>query len=223
MKKAVVLLSGGLDSATCLAIARQEGYACYALSFQYGQRHTAELAAATRVAQQLHAAEHRIVNLDIGQLGGSALTDQSIAVPKYSGTQDIPVTYVPARNTIFLAMALAYAETIAASDIFIGVNSIDYSHYPDCRPEFITAFENVANLATKAAVSGHAVKIHAPLQFLNKADIILKGTHLGVDYALTVSCYQATDSGEACGICDSCTFRKQGFRAAHLPDPTRYK
>ncbi|ASQ47381.1 7-cyano-7-deazaguanine synthase QueC [Legionella clemsonensis] len=223
MKKAVVLLSGGLDSATCLAIARQEGYACYALSFQYGQRHTAELVAATRVAQHLNVVEHRIVNLDIGQLAGSALTDQSIAVPEYSGAQEIPVTYVPARNTIFLALALAYAETIVANAIFIGVNSIDYSHYPDCRPEFIAAFEKAANLATKAAVSGHAVKIHAPLQFLNKAEIILKGTSLGVNYALTVSCYQATENGEACGVCDSCTFRKQGFKAAKLPDPTYYK
>ncbi|CEK09291.1 7-cyano-7-deazaguanine synthase QueC [Legionella hackeliae] len=223
MKKAVILLSGGLDSATCLALAKQEGYACYALSFRYGQRHPAELAAATRVAKHLSAVEHRITDLDIGQFGGSALTNNAIPVPEYSGSKEIPITYVPARNTIFLAMALAYAEILEARDIFIGVNAVDYSGYPDCRPEFVAAFEKMANLATKAGVSGDTVKIHAPLQFLTKEEIILKGTNLGLDYSLTVSCYQATEAGEACGICDSCTFRKQGFKAANLTDPTRYK
>ncbi|KTC86933.1 7-cyano-7-deazaguanine synthase QueC [Legionella brunensis] len=223
MKKAVVLLSGGLDSATCLAIAKAEGFTCYTLSFMYGQRHTAELAAASRVATHLQAAEHRIINLDIGQFGGSALTDKAIAVPEYTGSKAIPITYVPARNTIFLAMALAFAETLEAHDIFIGASSIDYSGYPDCRPEFMTAFEKVANLATKAGVAGDEFKIHAPLQYLTKAETILKGSSLGVDYSLTVSCYQATETGKACGYCDSCTFRKQGFKTANLPDPTPYK
>ncbi|WED42793.1 7-cyano-7-deazaguanine synthase QueC [Legionella cardiaca] len=223
MKKAVILLSGGLDSATCLAIAKAAGFSCYALSFMYGQRHTAELTAAKRVAEHLQAVEHRIVNLDIGQFGGSALTDTSMPVPEYSGTSTIPITYVPARNTIFLSMALAFAESIGAHDIFIGASSIDYSGYPDCRPEFMAAFEKLANLATKEGVEGHAFKIHAPLQFLTKAETILKGTQLGVDYSLTISCYQATEDGTACGTCDSCTFRKQGFKSADLPDPTRYQ
>ncbi|KTD20877.1 ExsB protein [Legionella lansingensis] len=223
MKKAVVLLSGGLDSATCLAIAKTQGFACYALSFAYGQRHTAELTAACRVAKHLEAVEHRIVNLDIGQFGGSALTDKSIAVPNYSGAQTIPVTYVPARNTIFLAIAVGFAEVIDARDIFIGVSAIDYSGYPDCRSEFIEAFQKVANLGTKAGVAGDLFTLHAPLQFLSKAETILKGTSLGLDYSLTVSCYQATETGEACGRCDSCIFRKQGFAAAKWPDPTKYK
>lgn len=223
MKKAVILLSGGLDSATCLALAKEQGFACHALSFKYGQRHSVELTAATRVANHLQAEEHRIVNIDIGLFGGSALTDKSIDVPEFDGGGTIPVTYVPARNTIFLAMALAYAESVDARDIFIGASSIDYSGYPDCRPEFMNAFEQVANLATKAGVSGDKFKIHAPLQLLTKAETILTGIRLGVDYALTVSCYQATEQGEACGFCDSCAFRKQGFSSAGLSDPTRYK
>ncbi|MFV0821733.1 7-cyano-7-deazaguanine synthase QueC [Tatlockia micdadei] len=222
MKKAVVLLSGGLDSTTCLAIAQEKGFACYALSFAYGQRHSAELAAAYRVAKHFSVAEHRIIDLDIGQLGGSALTDKSIQVPDYSGSPEIPVTYVPARNTVFLSYALGFAEVIGARDIFIGVSSVDYSHYPDCRPEYIAAFQTLANLATKAGVEGDSFSLHAPLQHLSKAETILVGSKLGVDYALTVSCYQATESGKACGRCDSCRFRKQGFEAAQLPDPTFY-
>ncbi|KTD36598.1 ExsB protein [Legionella nautarum] len=222
MKKAVILLSGGLDSTTCLAIAKAEGFACHALSFAYGQRHSAELAAARRVANHFKVAEHRIINLDIGQLGGSALTDETIQVPDYSASEEIPVTYVPARNTVFLAYALGYAESIGAQDIFIGVSSVDYSHYPDCRPEYISAFQAVANLATKVAVEGAPVQLHAPLQYLSKAETILRGSQLGVDYSLTVSCYQANEKGAACGRCDSCCFRKQGFKAAGLADPTFY-
>ncbi|MDI9819524.1 MULTISPECIES: 7-cyano-7-deazaguanine synthase QueC [unclassified Legionella] len=222
MKKAVVLLSGGLDSTTCLAIAKAEGFDCHALSFAYGQRHTAELAAAERIAHYFQVTAHRIVNLDIGQFGSSALTDNSIAVPDYSGSKAIPVTYVPARNTIFLAIALGLAEAIAANDIFIGISAVDYSGYPDCRPEFISAFQTLANLATKAGVEGHPFRLHAPLQYLTKAETILKGVGLGVDYALTVSCYQAKESGEACGRCDSCALRKQGFKAAGVADPTLY-
>lgn len=222
MKKAVILLSGGLDSTTCLAIAKAEGFVCHALSFAYGQRHSAELAAARRVANHFKVAEHRIINLDIGQLGGSALTDEAIQVPDYSASEEIPVTYVPARNTVFLAYALGYAEIIGAQDIFIGVSSVDYSHYPDCRPEYISAFQAVANLATKVAVEGAPVQLHAPLQYLSKAETILRGSQLGVDYSLTVSCYQANEKGAACGRCDSCCFRKQGFKAAGLADPTFY-
>lgn len=222
MKKAVVLLSGGLDSTTCLAIAHKEGFACYALSFAYGQRHSAELAAARRVAQHFAVADHRIIALDIGQLGGSALTDESIQVPDYTGSSEIPVTYVPARNTIFLSYALGYAETIGARDIFIGVSAVDYSHYPDCRPEFIAAFQTLANLATKAGVEGDAFRLHAPLLHLSKAEAVRICNRLNVDYALTVSCYQATESGKACGRCDSCCIRKQGFRAAGFKDPTIY-
>lgn len=223
MKKAVILLSGGLDSTTCLAIAKEKGFSCYALSFFYGQRHASELAAAKRVAQHFSVEDHRIVNLDIGQFGGSALTDASIKVPHYEGSDDIPITYVPARNTIFLAIALGYAETIGAKDLFIGVSAIDYSHYPDCRPEFLTAFQNLANLATKAGVEGHPLTIHAPLLNLSKAETIVKGMKLGVDYSLTVSCYQATQSGKACGNCDSCSLRKSGFLSAGLLDPTSYQ
>ncbi|MBA2657384.1 MAG: 7-cyano-7-deazaguanine synthase QueC [Tatlockia sp.] len=222
MKKAVILLSGGLDSTTCLAIAKAAGFDCYALSFVYGQRHSAELMAAQQVAKSFATVEHRIVNLDLGQFGGSALTDKSIQVPRYSASTDIPITYVPARNTIFLAIALGYAETIGAKDIFIGVSAIDYSHYPDCRPEFITAFQNLANLATKMGVEGNSITIHSPLQQLSKADTILKGLELGVDYSLTLSCYQATKEGKACGYCDSCVLRKHGFLAADLADPTIY-
>lgn len=222
MKKAVILLSGGLDSTTCLAIAKAEGFECHALSFAYGQRHSAELAAAHRVANHFKVAEHRIINLDIGQLGGSALTDETIQVPDYRASKEIPVTYVPARNTVFLAYALGYAEIIGAQDIFIGVSSVDYSHYPDCRPEYISAFQALANLATKTGVEGRPVQLHAPLQFLSKAETILRGSQLGVDYSLSVSCYQAKENGAACGRCDSCCFRKQGFEASGLADPTFY-
>jgi 7-cyano-7-deazaguanine synthase len=221
MKPAVILLSGGLDSATVLAMARAAGYACHALSLDYGQRHHAELAAAARVAKSLGAVEHRVLRLGLGDFGGSALTDASIAVPERPSA-GIPITYVPARNTVMLALALAWAEVLGARDIFIGVNAIDYSGYPDCRPEFIEAFERMANLATKAGVEGAHLRIHAPLQTLTKADIIRRGTELGVDYAQTVSCYQAGAEGLACGRCDSCRLRRDGFLAAGLPDPTRY-
>ena len=221
MKPAVILLSGGLDSATVLAIAREAGYACHALSLDYGQRHNAELAAAARVAHSLGAVEHRVIKLGLGDFGGSALTDDTIAVPE-NPTAGIPVTYVPARNTVMLALALAWAEVLGARDIFIGVNAVDYSGYPDCRPEFIEAFERMANLATKAGVEGAQLRIHAPLQTLSKADIIRRGAGLGVDYAQTVSCYQADAEGLACGRCDSCRLRREGFLAAGIPDPTRY-
>ena len=222
MDKAVVLLSGGLDSATVLAMARAEGYACYCLSVDYGQRHLAELAASARVAAAQGALEHRRAHIDIGQFGGSALTDNAISVPT-DGLQDgIPVTYVPARNTIMLSLALAWAEVLGAGDIFVGVNAVDYSGYPDCRPEYIRAFEAMANLATKAAVEGRRLRIHAPLIDLTKAEIIRHGTRLGVDYGLTVSCYQADADGQACGACDSCRLRRAGFAAAGVADPTRY-
>lgn len=223
MKSAVVLLSGGLDSATCLAIARAEGYICHCLSVDYGQRHAAELTAAARVAAALGAREHRVVHLDTGQFGGSALTDRAIAVPTQGLQPGIPVTYVPARNTIMLALALGWAEILGARDIFVGVNAVDYSGYPDCRPEFIRAFETLANLATKAAVEGHPLQLHAPLIDLSKADIVRHGTALGIDYALTVSCYQADAAGRACGLCDSCRLRREGFNAAGLADPTKYQ
>lgn len=218
---AVILLSGGLDSATVLAIARQQGYACHALTFDYGQRHQAELAAAARVAAQLGVVEHRLVQLSLGQFGGSALTDSSIAVPQ-SATTGIPVTYVPARNTVMLSLALAWAEVLDARDIFIGVNAVDYSGYPDCRPEFIAAFEKLCNLGTKAGVEQGNFRIHAPLIEMSKAEIIRAGTALGLDYAQTVSCYQASADGAACGLCDSCRLRREGFRAANITDPTRY-
>ena len=222
IKRAVILLSGGLDSATVLAIACQSGYACYALTLDYGQRHHAELAAAEQVATQLGAVEHRIIQLGLGQFGGSALTDSSIAVPE-SPTTGIPVTYVPARNTVMLSLALAWAEVLGARDIFIGVNAVDYSGYPDCRPDFIAAFEHMANLATKAAVEGEPVRIHAPLQYLSKAEIIKAGSTMAVHYGLTVSCYQADDTGQACGVCDACRLRREGFRAADIVDPTQYR
>ncbi len=218
---AVVLLSGGLDSATVLAIARDAGYACHALSFDYGQRHSAELAAAARLAASLGAVEHRIMRLGLGDFGGSALTDASIAVPE-APAKGIPVTYVPARNTVMLALALAWAEVLGARDLFIGVNAVDYSGYPDCRPEFIEAFERMANLATRAGVEGARLVIHAPLQHLSKADIIRRGTALGIDYAQTVSCYQADEAGRACGVCDACRLRRQGFAQAGIADPTVY-
>lgn len=219
---AVVLLSGGLDSATVLAIARDAGYACHALSIDYGQRHAAELAAAARLAASLGAVEHRVIRLGLGDFGGSALTDASIAVPE-APTEGIPVTYVPARNTVMLALALAWAEVLGARGIFIGVNAVDYSGYPDCRPEFIEAFERMANLATRAGVEGTRLVIHAPLQHLSKAGIIRRGTALGVDYGQTVSCYQADEAGRACGVCDACRLRRQGFAQAGIADPTVYR
>lgn len=222
-RRAVVLLSGGLDSATTLAIARAAGFDCYCLSFDYGQRHRAELAAAERVAKALGAREHRVLRFDLGQFGGSALTDSTLAVP-VDGVQNdcIPITYVPARNTIMLSLALAWAEVLGSRDIFVGVNAVDYSGYPDCRPDYIAAFETMANLATRAAVEGARLTIHAPLIDLSKADIIRRGSALGVDYALTVSCYQADDAGRACGVCDSCRLRREGFAAAGVADPTPY-
>lgn len=220
---AVVLVSGGLDSATCLAIARSEGHECHALSFSYGQRHSAELAAAARVSERLGARQHRVMNIDLAAFGGSALTDASIAVPE-APTAGIPVTYVPARNTVFLSLALAWAEVLGARDIYIGVNAVDYSGYPDCRPEFVAAFEKMANLATRAGVEGTApVRIRTPLISLTKAEIIRRGTALGVAFEDTVSCYQADVEGRACGRCDSCRLRREGFIAAGLPDPTRYR
>ena len=222
MRPAVVLLSGGLDSATTFAIARSEGFACYCLSVDYGQRHRAELDAAKRVARALGAAEHRVTALDLTAFGGSALTDASIAVPTDGVQSGIPLTYVPARNTIFLALALAYAEVRGAGDLFFGANAVDYSGYPDCRPEYMRAFEALANLATKAAVDGRRLTLHTPIIDLTKADIIRRGAKLGVDYGLTVSCYQATAEGLACGRCDSCRLRRAGFEGAGIPDPTRY-
>jgi len=223
MANAVILLSGGLDSATVLAIARNAGYDCYCLSTDYGQRHRAELTAAARVAHALGAREHRIMKLDLAAFGGSALTDTAIAVPVTGATEGIPVTYVPARNTILLSLALAWAEVLGARDIFFGANAVDYSGYPDCRPEYVRAFEAMANLATKAAVEGRRLTIHTPIIDLAKADIIRRGVALGVDYALTVSCYQADVDGRACGVCDSCRLRRAGFDAAGTPDPTRYQ
>jgi len=219
--KAVVLLSGGLDSATTLAIARRDGFACHALTFDYGQRHRVELEAARRVAQQLGASDHRIVPLDLSWIGGSALTDRRIAVPT-SPSEGIPVTYVPARNTVFLSIALGWAEVLGARDIYIGVNALDYSGYPDCRPEYIEAFQRLANVATRAGVEGQGITLHAPLIELSKAEIIEAGTGLGVDYALTVSCYDPGPAGEACGRCDSCRLRREGFARAGVADPTRY-
>lgn len=218
---AVILLSGGLDSATVLALAKRQNYTCYALTVDYGQRHRAELTAATHVAHAQGAAAHRVVAVDLTGFGGSALTDRSIAVPE-APSAGIPATYVPARNTIMLSLALAWAEVLRASDIFIGVNALDYSGYPDCRPEYIDAYARMANLATKAAVEGRAMKIHAPLQFLTKAQIVARGVELGVNFAATVSCYQADASGAACGRCDSCRLRRKGFEEAGIPDPTRY-
>jgi len=225
--RAVVLVSGGLDSATTLAMAQAQGYDCYALSFDYGQRHRVELAAAQRVAAAQSAREHRVIKLDLRAIGGSALTDSAIAVPKSSlgeeAAEGIPVTYVPARNTIFLAYALGWAEVLAARHIFIGVNAVDYSGYPDCRPEFITAFQTLANLATKAGVEGQGMRIHTPLIQFSKADIIREGTRLGVDYGITISCYDPDEAGRACGRCDSCHLRAAGFASAGVADPTHYQ
>lgn len=223
MRKAVVLLSGGLDSATVLAIARDQGYQCYALSVDYGQRHRSELAAAQKVAQSLGAHRHQIIKLDLTAFGGSALTDQAIEIPIAGEKTEIPITYVPARNTIMLSLSLAWAETLESQDIFAGVNAVDYSGYPDCRPEYIQAFEQMANLATKAGIEGKKLTIHTPLMRLSKKEIIQTGIALGVDFGLTVSCYQADEAGRACGVCDSCRIRKAGFAAAGIVDPTRYR
>ncbi|MDR3158792.1 MAG: 7-cyano-7-deazaguanine synthase QueC [Zoogloeaceae bacterium] len=220
--KAVILLSGGLDSATCLAVARRQGFAAYCLSLDYGQRHRAELDAARRVAAETGAAEHRILQLDLGQFGGSALTDARMEIPVAGVRPGIPVTYVPARNTIMLSLALAWAEALSSRDIFVGVNAVDYSGYPDCRPEYIAAFESMANLGTKAGAEGEKLTLHTPLMRLSKAGIIRLGHSLDVDYRLTVSCYQADEKGRACGLCDSCRLRREGFNAAGLPDPTLY-
>ncbi|MBL6803866.1 MAG: 7-cyano-7-deazaguanine synthase QueC [Pseudomonadales bacterium] len=222
MKKAIVLVSGGLDSATCLAIAQAEGYACYALSFDYGQRSVSELSAAARLAEAAGVVAHKTLPIDMGAIGGSALTDRSIAVPEQE-TQGIPVTYVPARNTVFLSYALALAEVVSAEAIFIGVNALDYSGYPDCRPEYINAFQSLIDLATKAGVEGKSIALRTPLIDLTKAEIIDVGLQLGVDYAVTVSCYQADEDGRACGRCDSCRLRKKGFADAQSEDPTRYR
>jgi queuosine biosynthesis protein QueC len=221
-KNAIILLSGGLDSITVLAYAKQQGYACYALSFDYGQRHNAELAAAKQIARHYQVLDHKIIHLGLDSIGGSALTDAHIDVPM-SPQQGIPVTYVPARNTIFLSFALGWAEVLNVHDVFIGVNSVDYSGYPDCRPEFIKAFQDMANLATKAGVEGQTITIHTPLIDLSKAQIIEQGLRLGVDYAGTVSCYAADREGRACGRCDACRLRKAGFDALGVADPTRYQ
>lgn len=220
MDKAVVLVSGGMDSALTLAIARAQGYVCYALSVRYGQRHGSELTAAARVARMLGAIEHKVVDVDLRSIGGSALT-ADIAVPEHGG-EGIPVTYVPARNTIMLALALGWAEVLGARDLFCGVNAVDYSGYPDCRPAFIEAFERLANVATKAGIEGAQIRVHAPLMQMSKADIVRRGRDLGVDFAFTVSCYQADAEGRACGHCDACRLRAQGFAAAGVADPTRY-
>lgn len=224
MKKAVVLLSGGLDSTTCLALAKSQGYECYALSFDYGQKQRAELNAAKIIAQHFGTAQHKIVNLtDIGTFGGSALTDSDIRIPDYSNSQEIPTTYVPARNTIFLSIALGWAEILNAQTIFVGVSAVDYSGYPDCRPEYIAAFQHMANLATRSGINGQVLKIETPLIQLSKAETIQLGLSLGVDYSLSVSCYRADAEGLACGSCDSCTFRKKGFNESNTADPTHYK
>ena len=221
MKKAVILFSGGLDSTTCLALAIHEGYECYALSFAYGQKHSFELAAAKKIAQQFNV-HHTIFDLPIGQLGGSALTDATIDVPEFQSNKKIPVTYVPARNTIFLSFALGFAETCQAYDIFIGISAVDYSGYPDCRPAYIAAFQTLANLATKEGVAQNKFKIHSPLIYLSKAETIQLGLKLGVDYGETVSCYRLNETGKACGTCDSCILRKNGFKYANIQDPTHY-
>ena len=223
MSKAVILLSGGLDSTTVLAIAKSQGYDCYALSFDYGQKQRSELESSISIAKKSNVIEHRIMKISLSDIGGSALTDQSIDVPKYSESDEIPITYVPARNTIFLSFALAWAEVVDCQTIFIGVNALDYSGYPDCRPEFIEAFENMANLATKQSVEGDRIQIKTPLISMTKAEIIQKGLGLGVDYSETTSCYDANTLGEACGECDACVLRKIGFENANVEDPTRYQ
>ena len=222
MSKAVILLSGGLDSTTVLAIAKSQGYECYALSFDYGQKQKSELNSAIEIAKSYQVKEHRIMKVSLSDIGGSALTDKSINIPDYKKSSGIPVTYVPARNTIFLSLALAWSEIMGSNDIFIGVNSVDYSGYPDCRPEYIEAFEKMANLATKNAVMGKKITIHTPLIYLNKVEIIGEGQKLGVDYSKTITCYRANDLGEACGRCDACELRKIGFKNAGFVDPTKY-
>ncbi len=221
-KKAVVLVSGGLDSSTVLAIAKQQGFECYTLSFDYGQRHRSELIAAQNISESMSVKQHKVVSLDLATIGGSALTDTNIKVPEHE-TSGIPITYVPARNTVFLSIALGWAEVLGADDIFVGVNAVDYSGYPDCRPNYIAAFEQMANLATKAGVEGNKLTIHAPLIKMTKGQIITVGIDYGVDYSATVSCYQAAADGTACGVCDSCRLRKQGFLEAGVKDPTRYQ
>lgn len=223
MSKAVVLLSGGLDSTTTLAIAKSQGFNCYALSFDYGQKQKSELNSAKKVVETFSVIEHRIMHISLDDIGGSALTDSNIKVPKFEPSNKIPITYVPARNTIFLSYALAYSEVLACQDVFIGVNALDYSGYPDCRKEYIQSFETMANLATKQSVEGKKLTIHTPLIDLHKAQIIQKGISLGVDYALTTTCYQADNKGGACGVCDACEYRKIGFKEAGIPDPTQYK
>ena len=223
MSKAVILLSGGLDSTTVLSIAKSQGYDCYALSFDYGQKQRSELDSSISIAKKSNVIEHRIMKISLSDIGGSALTDQSIDVPKFSESDEIPITYVPARNTIFLSFALAWAEVVDCQTIFIGVNALDYSGYPDCRPEFIEAFENMANLATKKSVEGDRIQIKTPLISMTKAEIIQKGLGLGVDYSETTSCYDANTLGEACGECDACVLRKIGFENANVQDPTRYQ
>lgn len=223
MKRAVILLSGGLDSVTALAMAKQQGFECYTLSFDYGQRHDVELVAAEKLSKQVGAVEHKVIAIDLRAIGGSALTDNELVVPEDQREAGIPITYVPARNTVFLSIALGWAEVLSAEAIFVGVNAVDYSGYPDCRPEFVAAFEQLANLATKSGVEGQKLTIHAPLIKLTKAEIIMQGIRLGIDYSQTVSCYQADSEGRACGVCDSCGFRKQGFAQAGLPDPTHYQ
>ncbi|AAO91567.2 7-cyano-7-deazaguanine synthase QueC [Coxiella burnetii] len=222
MKKAVILISGGLDSTTCLAVAKSKGFSCYALSFDYGQKHHSELVAAEKIAAHFNVVRYEVVTLSIGKLGGSALTDNSLDVPDYGGNESIPITYVPARNTIFLSIALGWAEILDAESILIGASAIDYSGYPDCRPEYIAAFQNLANLATKRGIEGHSIKIEAPLIHLSKAETIKLGYSLGVDYSMTVSCYRANEEGLACGYCDSCELRKKGFKEAEIKDPTQY-
>jgi 7-cyano-7-deazaguanine synthase len=222
-EKAVVLLSGGLDSTTALAIAKSQGFECYALSFDYGQKQKSELNSAKKIAKQFDATEHRIMNISLSDFGGSALTDKNIAVPDFKQSDEIPITYVPARNTIFLSYALAWAEVLESQSIFIGVNSTDYSGYPDCRQEYITAFEIMANLATKQGIEGQKITVHTPLINLDKSQIITQGLSLGIDYSLTTTCYQADNEGKACGTCDACEYRKQGFKSAGISDPTKYQ
>ena len=223
MSRAVVLLSGGLDSTTTLAIAKSQGFECYALSFDYGQKQKSELISATEIAKQFDTVEHRIMHISLSDFGGSALTDENIEVPNFKESDEIPITYVPARNTIFLSFAMAWAEVLDCQSIFIGVNALDYSGYPDCRQAYIDAFETMANLATKQGVEGQKLSIITPLIDLNKADIIKIGLSLGIDYSITTTCYQANDKGEACGVCDACEYRKIGFKSAGIPDPTRYQ
>ena len=223
MSKAIVLLSGGLDSTTTLAIAKSEGFDCYALSFDYGQKQISELISAKNIAKQFGVVEHRIMSISLADIGGSALTDSNIDIPKYNESSEIPITYVPARNTVFLSFALAWAEVIGSQSIFIGVNALDYSGYPDCRPEYIKAYEVMANLATKQSIEGTKLNIHTPLIHLTKAKIITKGLSLGIDYSKTTSCYQANSDGEACGECDACVLRRNGFDEADVEDPTMYQ